>query len=334
MTAASDLTHSRLSTPKGIKYALTAGPTFAREAHGKTTAEATYRIYGRQLLDFIDEMLPVPFVRDSKIIQPQLARLRNSLSQSGSDGYLAATSIKSVALAEPDGNAILDPFKIDSDANGLTNGFPTYGRYANVTIQYESNIDAAWTGDRTNADDPIRFLDMQVGATFEFLSVHSNSNFLTAPATTPVSNGAAAKPTTSLTSPVVRLNPLIEHTGRWAWAVNPDFSKIWNLLGAVNTGLLSYIRGAPPETVMFMGLSGRQEYRHAGNLRTLRTWALEYKFLQRMIFDDAGGPYGWNHFYNSATQQFERAYRQNPQTKSRFPLYKLSTFTDLYQTAN
>jgi len=339
MTATSELTRSRFSTPRGIKYALTKGPDFQREAHGKTTAEATYRVYGRQVLDFIDEMLPLPFIRDGKIIQPQITRIRNTVSQAGG-GYLSAARISSVAMAEPDGIGIIDPFKLDTNADSLTNGHQTYSRYALVTIQYESNIDAAWSGDRTNKDDPVRFLDMTVGANFEFYSIKSNSNLLGASPELSVSAGAAvATPIKDLTAPVVYLRPLVEHTGHWAWAVNPNFGKIWEQLGSVNSKKLSYIKDAEPETVMFMGIAGRQEYRHAGNSRTLRTWALDFRFLQRQIRAPAivNGLEstvlcGWNHTYDASTQSFIRLYRRPSPNASRVPLYRLSDFSDLYET--
>jgi hypothetical protein len=198
-----------------------------------------------------------------------------------------------------------------------------------VTVNYGTNFDSQFKSARTSGD-PRSFLEPAFSATVEMLSVYLNRNTKT------VNEGVTSTPTLAggtqpkeLSAPMVKLIPIVERTYRWGWALDPDFTAIFACLGTVNQTELLYVPGAKSETVLFVGLSGKQTYRLSNGSLLISPWDLEYKFVQRQLVD-GGKTIGWNHVYVPDNQRFERLYREKADgTKAN--LYELNNFTDLFK---
>ena len=144
-------------------------------------------------------------------------------------------------------------------------------------------------------------------------------------ANSPTDTGKAVK---DLAAPLVKLLTIIEWSCRWSWAVNPDWSKIYNSLGTVNLKDLAFLNNAMAETVLFTGLSGKRSWWMG---TAFPIWDLEYKFAQRYVIDKQN-VYSWNHEFNPApgVNRWQRIKRTGDFGDSR-PLYDSTDFLDIFK---
>ena len=97
--------------------------------------------------------------------------------------------------------------------------------------------------------------------------------------------------------------PITEHRITWGSVVNPPWKTIQNLQGTLNA---SEFLGAPPESLLFMGVQSNKLYR--GDLaegESAFTWKIRYIFRQRGLHHHLGSP-GWNHLWLPMSGTWEK----------------------------
>lgn len=328
-----NLATSLLRTPGGVSYSIKAGPYTHTDLNGKTTMRMEYLVDATAYLFFLEELLPTP--RKIKGDDGSLLALAPSWklpNDTGKTRFFAAESVDSEPFSDekPTDLYLADPRAsvLNSTLPNIFNSGP-YTPYVLVTVTYATNFESQFNAVRTNAD-PRKFLEPSFNATVEMLAVYQNRGMKT------VDEGVSSSPTMAggtqikeLTAPTIKLIPIIERSFRWGWALDPDFTTICALLGSVNRTSLPWIPGAQPETVLFIGLTGKQTYRMSRGNLLIAPWDLEYKFAQRQIVE-GGITYGWNHVYSPDVRKFVRLNREVDGESDR-PMYKLDDFSGLFK---
>lgn len=328
-----NLAASALTSPKGIPYSIKAGPYTHTDLHGKTTMRMEYLVDAVNYLKFLEELLPTP----RRVISGGVPVITLDPSwklpnYTGKNRFFSAETVDAEPFSDemPTDLYLADPRAavIDSTLPNEFNSGP-YSPYCLVTVTYATNFESRFLKIRSNLD-PRNLLEPSFNATVEMLSVYLNRTTKT------VLEGVSSSPNTvggtqpkELSAPMIKLIPIVERSFRWGWALNPDFTTIFSLIGTVNQHSLTWVPGAASETVLFVGLTGKQTYRLSQGDLLISPWDLEYKFAQRQ-FKDGGVTLGWNHVYVPENARFERLYRELPDGTKR-PLYELNAFTDLFK---
>jgi hypothetical protein len=131
-------------------------------------------------------------------------------------------------------------------------------------------------------------------------------------------------------APITKIIPTLEHSLDWEYVIDPPWTDIRLQLGTVNDAAIPLFNNAPIETVLFMSLSGEQNWTTAG----AKPWSLSYKFSERNIFQEEGdNPATWNHVYNPSTNKFERIKRKDPAGEE-VDMYAKSDFKDLFKSGS
>lgn len=333
----SDLNLSKFRTPKGVPYAIVEGPHQSFDLMGRETARAVYQVFVEHLHLFVAELMPAPFQPSQSsptIVMPPALGLLNVRPNGGANsetdrdkyaGYLKAEKIESTPLNK---EQPIDPF--DTDERSASSD--AYGLYVLVTVDYGTNFESQWNHQRVS-NRPHEILEPSLSVTVEMLSVFPNKQ---------IHAGSAEGTATAvkdLHMPIVQVIPIVERSFRWSWALNPDFAGIYSQLGTVNRSPpLTFIEDAPEETVLFLGMTGKQEYRHNGGRGLIMPWVLEYKFAQRILKVTSGEgddavktTVTWNHVYNPDKGKFERVFRVDATSGNKSPLYATSDFLRLFR---
>jgi hypothetical protein len=102
----------------------------------------------------------------------------------------------------------------------------------------------------------------------------------------------------------------VEYTIKWEMFLNPQFNRMFGLLGRVNSDEHPIFFYAPRETVLFTGISASQKFVWNGATARAQPWEIEFHFSQR-IARDCGRKYGWNHVFAPKKGVWVRAMRAN-----------------------
>lgn len=105
--------------------------------------------------------------------------------------------------------------------------------------------------------------------------------------------------------------------------VTPDYftslqAAIYENVGCVNDALFE---GAVAQTMLLLGANFDETVSAGGDI----THQVEIMFQYRKVFDQAGNPQGWNHFYNPTIGFWERVVDKNNLT-----VYPTADFSTLY----
>jgi hypothetical protein len=300
-------------TPGGIPYAVLL-TEYECISFGRQTATVDYRVYAEDAQDFVRELMPGPIQDQDLVRQPPYLSL-------GVPNHLKAekASVKALSDDKP-----IDPFSLDQARSAVSE--ETYGTYARVSVSYGTNLNSFYQSDRSS-DHPEDILEPTFNLSVDTLAVLVNKGMFFARSGQPED----ASPIKALSAPIAYHIPNNELSFKWPWALNPDFDKIIALVGTLNRNGVIFLDDAPTETVMFLGISGKQEYHHFEADAAIRPWVLEYKFARRHLID-GDVVCGWNHFYNPERQQFETLFRQTGDHALE-PLYSTGDFLDLFKAA-
>lgn len=109
--------------------------------------------------------------------------------------------------------------------------------------------------------------------------------------------------------------PLMEHSLTWRECVDPPWHDIRACLGKVNDRQLAFLFDAVPETVLFLGVSAKQEYtaRRGVPYVMRRPWTMTFKFSERHLeyvdhrpdipIEKMVTVVGWNHFWRTGDKE-------------------------------
>lgn len=326
----------RLRTPGGIRYEMMNGfPTYSFSMQG-TSAVAKFRIHSGDLRKFKEELFPPPLFRAGKLtitVPPPLP---------GSTTMLFPVSAGAVGL---DPGKPFDPFYADHASignniqdNPLTNDLwiESYSAFAIVTVQYESRMPY-------NPDDPETFLKRKLSVGGEFLSL-SEAKTSWRQSEESGEDGSFKydiEPNKDFKAPIARVIPTIEHQLQWQDVIDPPWENIRDRIGRINRTEFTILDRAPPETVMFLGVTASQRFNTSAYVNqsgiytginpftaendgftqtygeiTLQPWTLDYKFSERRVGKPAGSTLrdvniSWNYFFRPETGRFEILYKSN-----------------------
>jgi hypothetical protein len=286
---ASDLNNARLSTDGGIKYTIVEGfPKGGVSVNGASKIQEQYRIFASDLEAFVAEVVPPIDIIDGNIIIPPLR------------GLPGAPQFQPV-------NVAFEPFNVTlpSDPFGQDEGAPpgTYEDTLRVTIDYETNVNSNEDEDRDDAE-PETFLERSIRSSMEVLSIPA-SGVVAAPVNTAEEgtpdyytqqrqNAEAVK---SPQADIRFLVPINEFVFKWRRVIRPHFPNIFATMGCVNGAAYTWLLNAPAGTVLFMGMSGSQEFQNFGTRTVVKPWQLELRFAHKQINQD-GKVFSWNHAFD------------------------------------
>jgi len=318
------------TTDGGIPYRLLDGfPSFSFGEEGVTATEE-YVIQGSRLTDFVSESLPlVDF--SGEFITPS-----NGRTLPGTP-HLYTREVEAVPHIE---GKIGDPFSVRAGNIDVTDLY-------RVTIKYETRaapgagIDSVEGGDDDN-QAPETFLQHSMNIGGEFLTIPpknlkmqrdgetpaDNEGNIPTGDPTPVKDSSASDNEDQLAA-ISKIIPITEHTLDWRAVVEPPWGRIRNALGRVNSDTIPLFNNAAPETVLFMGVSARQEYRITGRNRIFRVpWSMSFKFSEKGFRDEGGIVVTWNHFWRPKTGQFEIVFRGKSLDQK---VYTATSFADIFK---
>lgn len=322
-----------LRTSTGTPYRLLSGPEMVADLHGTMRGSVDFLVGKAFISRFLRDCIPTP--RRLADNSPVVVLPRKFVPYLPSCVTALSFHVSSQTRDKP-----LDLFNLEKRANLSED---TYDANAVVTIDFGTCREAVSTNG-LRSDQPETFLEPAFNINVEALSINPNKNIRTG--TSSGDSGEGAESIKDLTTPIVRIIPIVEETYTWNWALDPDFDLIFSRLGHVNQSIAKFLRAAPVETVMFLGLSGKLEYRWTfdggdalQNLTILpptmlECWRLDYRFARRYLKEETSSgsgltTIGWNHIYDPDKQEWRRLFRQVG--NNRRPLYTKSNFTDLFR---
>lgn len=301
---------ARLETVGGIPYKLIEGPSGSINEAGGSIKER-YIIQASNLEAFINESIPPPQVFGGFVVKGQRRALPGS----------TVFFTKRVDFAPHTGQLPADPLGADSGAPAKT-----YDGDLTLDIEYELGLA---DDDEVDPNDPETFLEHSVNVAGEFLNVPTKN----LDAKDSDVNGSGSGEQKAVQSPADVVSKVIanlEHTLSWKFALKPNWTTIIKALGTVNAAALPILLNAPAETVLFAGVSGRQEYVWTGakapNAVKIKPWSLDFKFLHKQIEDD-GNLYSWQHCWIANEHKWRKILRQ-PGDR---PLYETSDHLALFK---
>lgn len=301
-----DWSSARLSTNGGIPYKLVSGPTFTANEDGASAREM-YLMRGTDIEDFFVESLPPPLIFGGLVVKlPRRALPGSSLFFTSSISFEPHT-----------GETPGDP--LEADAGAVVG---TYDRDYLATIDYELTLA---DDDDEDPNDPETFLEHSVQAAGEFLNLPTSN--LTSQNTDAEGGGDGAETPFRPSDVVSKVVANLEHTLSWKHVINPDWRTIIRALGKVNNAALPIFFDAPDETVLFVGVSGRQEYLWNGRSSRVKPWSLDFKFHHKEIEDD-GRIWSWQHAWQGTQQGWGKVLRPGGRD-----LYETTDFLALFRPA-
>jgi hypothetical protein len=286
----------RLQTDGGIPYKLKAGPKGSLGS--ATTIEETIIIQASMLKQFLAEC-QIEFL----ILPTGALSVLGGRTLPG----IPTLWVNGITFGPNNDSRPCDPFSSDGGAE-----LGTYEQFLELGLTY------APLGTGATADEPATFLEVTSDAAAEFLTVKPSANmFFQASSAHPGPDGV---PITAGTLEVVsnpnlsayKLVPQVE------WSVNfPRFR--WEYLGylvalarprlgKVNLETMAMLGNAQPETILFVGMSIRQECQMVMNagVPTFKTMAqVNLKFSEKYVSENLTIK-GHNHFYREDTGTFDR----------------------------
>jgi hypothetical protein len=164
-----------------------------------------------------------------------------------------------------------------------------------VTIQYETVQNES--DQEQDPNDPDTFLEHSITAAGEFMSWPSNKTRKADAQAGEYVPGGDWKPNKDTLGPIIKTIPTIEHNLRWKYCLSPNWERIIQFLGHVNDKKIEKFFDAPPECVLYMGVSGSQTYLWDGASTGVQPWSLDFRFSHKQI-TESGKTYGWNHVYS------------------------------------
>lgn len=299
-------------TAGGIFYNLMDGfPTFNLSDDGRTTVVEKYLMLGTDVAAFYLESIPPPVIIAGFISRPPRR------ATPGAPWMFTKTATSAPLNTEVVG----DPFLF----YGLGND-ERHALYV-VTINYETI-----KPEERDEEDPQTFLTHSVTVGGEYLSLPAAKTLIQEGDLDEESNPEPDVENQDIQMPITKTMPHINHHLKWKFVVKPNWDAILEKLGAVNEselndGLIFKDFNVRKETLMFMGVSGSQDYMWDGETGTIEFWNLDFNFSQRYI-NENGKQYGWNHVYSPDKGKFVRVFTNQGQ-----PLHELTDFEDLFKSA-
>ena len=168
-----------------------------------------------------------------------------------------------------------------------------YSNTRKVTLHFSIvYLDVPWPAHITR---PVYAL----GTTLKLSTKYAGQYLTLPPSAIDVGDGPAAGPNTQVTQ-YIALN---EYNIEWDRVQNTAALDFTGFVGSVNA---DWFLGQPPGTLLCEGAS--QDHSLVLNPYGPLSWKTTVTFKQRMITIPSGenaGVYGWNHWYNPKTQQWE-----------------------------
>lgn len=258
----------RLRTSTGIPYkTVDRNGSFGEE---DSTATETYIIEAKNLLDFVIEGFPLPYVFGGTIFYPR---------RSFMPGF-APLSTKTIAWKGHVDGLPCDPFGSDPDAPDKT-----YQEFLEVQVTYGTTPQ---NDQERDPNDPLTFLEVSATASGEFL-------------VSTVRGGAGSAMWKVLTEEE-GFNPDTEHKEidvgqpinqvmiQWslhwsqipyAWFNSTLMPRLREAMGKVNEEPMSLFNGAPAETIMFLGFSMANQYTWRDGHTGVSPISLDLGFLEK-----------------------------------------------------
>ena len=233
---------------------------------------------------------------------------------------------KEISYEPHTGDLPWDPMANDPGAPSKT-----YDEHCLVTITYET-LQQADTP--VNPNKPETFLERSLSGGGEYMSIPSSGTQVsTAPVGTLPSVGDS-EDNKDKDMPMFKIIPTIEWNLKWPYVINPWWTLIFNALGTVNADSMVALGSPTLETVLFMGVTGRQKFlwngQTTGGQFTLTPWELNFKFKQRH-FREGGVTLGWNHVWSKSKEiGGVKGAWVKPTRKGGSPLYELSNHSLLF----
>lgn len=290
----------RLSTPGGIKFRLKDQVGSFSEEGSEVTL--TVIIQSGDLLDFVLESFPVPFISGGNLTYPQRLTL----------GGLPSLVSKRVSFKGLTDGLPIDPFGSDS---GAPSG--TYEQFLEVQITFSTAVENDTGRDPNN---PFTFLEVSASASGEFLSapIRGEENV---PVLWTLETGDTFDPEhrdLDIPQPVTQV--LIGWTLNWTqipfnFYNNTLMSRLREKMGKVNDSDMPIFTDAPAETILFMGFSTRQQFTWRTGNTGASPIALTMNFLEKNFETEIGGTgvqVTHNHMYRSGTGWRKLTINGNP----------------------
>ena len=273
-------------TTGGIPYALIEGyPKVGLDKENRITGEEQYIMHKSNVLLFMLEAKPPPVISGGSLISMQGRFMPGA-------PYLMTESVS------------FEPWSGDLPVN--MGGYVFAGdSYVKVAIKYTT------TTPEHDETDPESFLEHSLQLSGEYLTVEPTKTKIKKDGGvegTPEGYPEDFEPNPDPLQPITKIIPTIEHTLTWPQVINVDWQQIFDTLGKVNSKKIGLFFDAEVETVLFMGVSGNQEYIWDGQEATIKPWKLDFKFTQRRI-EENGNIYGWNHILSPKKQTWVRVQR-------------------------
>ena len=303
VTNPAKMASARLSTASGIPYKL------LKQGMNVTMASSTFtETYLMRVVDvaaFIVESFPPPTMIGN-IYVPGWPRACPG------NRWLTTSAVSFAGLHS---DLPTDIWQIDPGAPA--------GTYLDM-LQVEVSYETAKPQEEYDPKDPETFLKHSVSAGGEFLVLPPKHMV-----------GEDSGAIKDFQIPLTKVVPTIEHSLDWSYVLYPPWTAIRDQLGTVNDYAIPLFNNAPPETVLFMSLTGEQQITTAG----AKPWSLSYKFSQKQVMQtftvagkDVEVSCGWNHLYNPSVAGFERVLRKHPVSGKLYAMYEKSDFLDLFTT--
>ncbi len=268
----------RLRTTGGIPLKVT-GRSGDFDEEGATARE-TYILRSDQLLNFVTESFPLPYVWLGTIFYPRrrfLPGLPPLITR--------RVSWKGLTDAKPS-----DPFGSDSGALD-----DTYEENVEVTVEYSTS---QANDEQPNPNDPETFLEVSANASGEFLvtPLRGIAHWIPEDPTVP------AEPVTEADVNMKLTESQVEWSARWSqipftFFTNTLMNRLRSTLGMVNSVAMPLFYGAPPETMLFLGYSLRKQFTWRSDYAGQPPIMLEMKFLEKNFTSAEGTKVTHNHLY-------------------------------------
>lgn len=345
---------TRLETAGGIKYTQYEGFPTIEWNEDEATAVEVYLMKSTDVIGFINEVAPLPYVdEEGTIYLPTRRRMPGT-------NFMISRSVS----AEPfGGKKPGDPFGVDSDAPN-----DTYDDTYKLTINYSTMKNSADDDQVRDPKDPRTFLERTVDGGGEFLAVGPQntttgdkdlgidqnpeaqdatdgqsfgSNYPNAMAIT--NEEATADPNL----PIVKFIPTAEFSFKWPLVIVPPWRTMFGYLGTVNgsirksSGAIDEVQRAihrrlffnlENETVLYKGFSATQKFIWNGSSAAAQPWEVRLQFSMKRV-EELKKIYAWNHVWVPKTQKWQRVFRKGPMGE-KLDLYKMRNHLNLFLAGN
>lgn len=287
----------RMKTPGGIPFCLMEGyPKGSFESEDGEIIEQ-YIIRSGDLVPFVLESFPPMIAWDERFAWAARRTFPGS----------AAFSTKRVSFQPFEPGRPCDPWKAD-----LTAPAGTHSQFVRVTIEYGTG--------KNDPNNPTTFLEVTASAGTDFIVVPGRGNWKE-----PVFG--LFEPVKDLNVPITKLLPETEWSVRWS-QVTRDFlpelmKRLRDNLGKINDAAMPLLMDPPPETVLFVGFSMREQY--SWRSPSAPPAEVEMKFLEKKIEDAVGDVHGHNHFFRPDEGEFQLLLKPDG-----LPIYDSADLNDLW----